>query len=161
MEEYEDERPSERAMREAAEEREREARAAELQAEADRQYAEKQVIRQKMATLSDMRSALDRVSRVMRWSTETYSRPMDYSEEKQAEELEIAAWEVQGHGETLRELMPELFWPKGTPVSVGANAVYYKRERLHALKLDLEATVESIDDVLLDTVEPEEDDEDE
>jgi hypothetical protein len=151
----EDERPSERAMREMEAERARQA--AELQAEADRQYAEKQAIREKMTALSEMKSALDRYYRVMRWATETYSRPMDYTPEKQEEELEIAAWEIQGRGETLRDLLPELFWPKGTPTRRGSG-VYMKPDRLQALKLDLEATAESINDALTDLVEEEDDD---
>jgi hypothetical protein len=148
-----DERPSERVMREMAEQRERE------EAERERQEAERQLERSKMTAISEMKSALDRYSRVMRWKTDTYMRPMDFSEGKYEEELEIAAWQIQGMGETLRELLPEFFWPKGTPVT-GKGGVYMRPERLQALKLDLEATAESINDALTDLVEEDEDEDD-
>ena len=149
---YQDESPSERAMRETRE--------AELQAEYNRQEEERQVWRSKMQAINEMKSALDVMYRKMRWKTETYSRPHDYTDEKLAEEMEISAWQIQGAGETLRELLPELFWPKGTPVSI-EGAVFFKRERLQAFRLDLEALVQSVDDVLLDTIDPSEEEDDE
>jgi hypothetical protein len=147
FQEFEGERPSEQAMREAAEERERERQKIE---------EERQQARIKANAISEMRSALDRVQRVFRWTTDTYYRPQDYTPEKQAEEMEIAVWQVQGMGEQLQELMPELYWPKGTPVT-GKGGVYMRPERLQALKLDLEATAESINDALTDLVEEDED----
>jgi hypothetical protein len=140
--------PSEEAMRLAAEERE---------AQRKRDEEERQAVRIQANAISEMRSALDQVQRIMRWTTDTYYRPQDYTPEKQAEEMEIAIWQVQGMGERLQELVPALFWPKGTPVT-GRGGVYMRPDRLQALKLDLEATAESINDALTDLVEEDEDD---
>jgi len=139
--------PSEEAMRLAAEERE---------AERAREMEERQQARAVSNALSEMKSALDRYMRVLRWKTDSYMRPHDFTEAKYEEELEIAAWQIQGMGETLREALPELFWPKGTPTRK-AGGVLMRPDRLQALKLDLEATAESINDALTDLVEEDED----
>lgn len=149
---YDEESPSERAMRETKQREDYERRIQE-------QEAERAEWRAKMAAVNEMKAALDALYRKMRWKTETYSRPHDYTEAKLAEDMEISAWQIQGAGETLRELLPQLFWPKGTPVSL-AGAVFFKRERLEAFQLDLQALIESVTDVLEDTVEPDEEEDD-
>lgn len=145
---------------------EREEREAKLQEARERMAEEQRLIeeerkeiRAKMSVLSDMKTALDRYSRTMRWKTETYSRPLDYSDEKYDEQLEIVAWEIQGISEHMRETLPELFWPKGTPTRTGGG-VYVRSDLLGALRLDLLATAESIEETLANPVEEDDDEED-
>lgn len=138
---------------------EREKMEAELQERREKERQEREETRAKVNAIAEARTALDGYTRVMRWKTDHYMRPVDFTESKYEEELEIAAWQVQGTAEALRSLIPEMFWPKGTPVRVGGG-IYVRPDKLKALKMDLEATAESIEDLLTDPVEPEEEDED-
>jgi hypothetical protein len=145
---------------ESEEERaEREQMEAELQERRERERVEREEMRAKINSIAEIKSALDSYLRVMRWKTDHYMRPVDFTESKYEEEIEIAAWQVQGTAEALRERMPELFWPKGTPVRVGGG-IYVRPDKLNALRLDLEVTAEAIAELLADPIDPEEDEED-
>ena len=80
-----------------------ERRERERQEQYQREQAQREEYRAKNVIISEMRTALDRYQRVLSWPTEVYRRPMDYSDAKYAEELEIVAWQIQGLGETMRK----------------------------------------------------------
>jgi hypothetical protein len=131
----------------------RETLEAEAKERMEREQAEKEAWQVKYDALEAMGSAIRRLRngyqlnspyRVDSWRREV----TDEEQENFAKEYESALFEVQALGDALREHMPDMFWPKGTPPQPEPLDAQLRKEA-RALRARLNQAVLVIDRITL------------
>jgi hypothetical protein len=130
------------------EQAEREQKEAEAQAKMEAERIAHEAYRDKKGAIDVMVSELRQYSRQLEHlSPRSYHRQdKNWNEEEQQQNLEMQLFAVQGASEGLRELMPEFFWPKGTPHSEPLDESLRKEAR--ALKARLTQALARIETIL-------------